>query len=145
MILDDTYPSIQTTSQHSCHQMTMMSSYEYESLSTPRSETDSSETTRLHHNNYYYTFFALIILAVALHFKGEDFLAIVSHTITGESVVDQSSTLDIVTIEDANKLLQAARKPVAVIGTTAMRLNNPELLRDFVNRNAMPFASTTTA
>ncbi len=48
-------------------------------------------------------------------------------------------------LEDAHRLLQSARKPVAIVGTTAMRLQNPELLRDFVNRNAMPFGSTTMA
>ena len=73
-------------------------------------------------------------------------LAPVSEDATGQDVnvaamAPPSETM----LEDAHKLLQAARKPIAVIGTTAMRLNNPELLRDFVNRNAMPFGSTTMA
>jgi len=38
-----------------------------------------------------------------------------------------------------------AKRPVAVIGTSAMRLGKPGLLRAFVERHGLPFASTTMA
>ena len=38
-----------------------------------------------------------------------------------------------------------AKRPVAVIGTSAMRLGKPVLLRAFVERHGLPFASTTMA
>jgi acetolactate synthase-1/2/3 large subunit len=45
----------------------------------------------------------------------------------------------------AAALLRAARRPVAVIGASAMRLGNPDLLRDVVERHGLPFASTAMA
>lgn len=48
-------------------------------------------------------------------------------------------------LAEAERLLQAARKPVAVIGTSAMRMRDPDRLRQFVERNGLPFASTTMA
>ena len=48
-------------------------------------------------------------------------------------------------IARAGELLRAARRPVAVIGASAMRMRNPQLLRAFVERHAMPFATTTMA
>ena len=38
-----------------------------------------------------------------------------------------------------------AKRPIAVIGTSAMRLGKPGLLRAFVERHGLPFASTTMA
>ena len=38
-----------------------------------------------------------------------------------------------------------ARRPIAVIGTTAMRLREPDLLRAVVERHGLPFATTTMA
>ena len=43
------------------------------------------------------------------------------------------------------RLLRSARRPLAVIGASAMRMNDPALLRDFVERHGIPFASTTMA
>jgi acetolactate synthase-1/2/3 large subunit len=48
-------------------------------------------------------------------------------------------------IQAAAALLQRARRPVAIIGASAMRLRNPRLLRDVVERHRLPFASTTMA
>ena len=45
----------------------------------------------------------------------------------------------------AGELLRAARRPVAVIGASAMRMKNPQTLRAFVERHRMPFASTLMA
>lgn len=48
-------------------------------------------------------------------------------------------------IAQAGELLRAARRPVAVIGASAMRMRDPQLLRAFVERHAMPFATTLMA
>ncbi len=41
--------------------------------------------------------------------------------------------------------IAGARRPIAVIGATAMRLREPDLLRAVVERHGLPFASTTMA
>jgi acetolactate synthase-1/2/3 large subunit len=48
-------------------------------------------------------------------------------------------------IARAGKLLAAAKRPVAVIGSSAMRLADPELLRRVIERHNLPFATTTMA
>jgi acetolactate synthase I/II/III large subunit len=45
----------------------------------------------------------------------------------------------------ADEVLRAARRPVAVIGASAMRIARPERLRTIVERHRLPFASTTMA
>jgi acetolactate synthase-1/2/3 large subunit len=45
----------------------------------------------------------------------------------------------------AAEILGAARRPVAVIGSSAMRLSNPRLLQAVIERHRLPFASTTMA
>jgi acetolactate synthase-1/2/3 large subunit len=45
----------------------------------------------------------------------------------------------------AGQLLRAARRPVAVIGASAMRLDDPALLRRVVERHRLPFMTTTMA
>ena len=45
----------------------------------------------------------------------------------------------------AAEMLAAARRPVAVIGASAMRLRNPGLLRSVIERHRLPFATTTMA
>ena len=45
----------------------------------------------------------------------------------------------------AARLIGAARRPIAVLGSTAMRMRDPDLLREFVERHGIPFASTTMA
>jgi len=53
---------------------------------------------------------------------------------------DESAALD-----KAADLLRRAERPVAVIGASAMRMQHPQLLREFVERHRLPFASTTMA
>lgn len=48
-------------------------------------------------------------------------------------------------ITAASALLQNAKRPAAVIGANAMRMTNPNLLRAFVERHNIPFATTTMA
>jgi acetolactate synthase I/II/III large subunit len=48
-------------------------------------------------------------------------------------------------IGQAGELLCAARRPLAVIGASAMRMQNPHALRAFVERHDMPFATTMMA
>jgi acetolactate synthase I/II/III large subunit len=48
-------------------------------------------------------------------------------------------------IDTAAQLLAKAKRPLAVIGTSAMRMRDPALLRAFIERQAVPFMSTTMA
>jgi acetolactate synthase I/II/III large subunit len=48
-------------------------------------------------------------------------------------------------IERAGQLIAAASRPIAVLGSSAVRINNPERLRDVVERHGLPFATTTMA
>ncbi len=45
----------------------------------------------------------------------------------------------------AAELIAAAKRPVAVIGSSAMRVADPSLLRKVVERHGLPFATTTMA
>jgi acetolactate synthase-1/2/3 large subunit len=45
----------------------------------------------------------------------------------------------------AAELLHGSRRPVVVLGSSAMRVRKPELLRSIVDRHRLPFASTTMA
>jgi acetolactate synthase I/II/III large subunit len=45
----------------------------------------------------------------------------------------------------AGTLIAAAKRPIAVLGSSAMRLADPELLRTVIERHNMPFATTTMA
>jgi acetolactate synthase I/II/III large subunit len=48
-------------------------------------------------------------------------------------------------LERAVKLISAAKRPVAVLGSTAMRVDDPELLLRVIERHNLPFATTTMA
>ncbi|MBE0627239.1 MAG: thiamine pyrophosphate-binding protein [Burkholderiales bacterium] len=48
-------------------------------------------------------------------------------------------------IQRAGELLRCARRPLAVIGASAMRMRDPLLLRAFVERHKLPFATTMMA
>ena len=48
-------------------------------------------------------------------------------------------------IARAHELIAKSRRPIAVLGSTAMRLGKPDLLRQVVERHALPFATTTMA
>jgi acetolactate synthase-1/2/3 large subunit len=45
----------------------------------------------------------------------------------------------------AHGIMAGARRPIAVIGANAMRMGEPGLLRRFVEKHAIPFATTTMA
>ena len=45
----------------------------------------------------------------------------------------------------AGELIAAAKRPIAVLGSSAMRLADPQLLLRFVGRHNLPFATTTMA
>ena len=45
----------------------------------------------------------------------------------------------------AAELIAAAKRPVAVIGSSAMRVADPSLLRKVIERHSLPFATTTMA
>ncbi len=48
-------------------------------------------------------------------------------------------------IAKAGELIAKARRPIAVLGSTAMRMAKPELLRQVIERHNLPFATTTMA
>jgi acetolactate synthase-1/2/3 large subunit len=48
-------------------------------------------------------------------------------------------------IARAAELLAGARRPIAVLGSTAMRVADPQLLRRVIERHGLPFATTTMA
>ena len=48
-------------------------------------------------------------------------------------------------IDRAAEMLRHARRPAAVVGASAMRLKNVGLLRELIERHALPFATTTMA
>jgi acetolactate synthase-1/2/3 large subunit len=48
-------------------------------------------------------------------------------------------------LERAAELLRSSRRPIVVLGSSAMRVRNPDLLRSVVERHRLPFASTTMA
>ncbi|MEO7404141.1 MAG: thiamine pyrophosphate-binding protein, partial [Burkholderiales bacterium] len=48
-------------------------------------------------------------------------------------------------IQRAAELIRSAKRPIAVIGTSAMRMRIPRELRAFIERHNIPFASTTMA
>ncbi len=48
-------------------------------------------------------------------------------------------------IEQALSLIAGANRPIAILGSTAMRMRDLDLLLEFVERNGIPFATTTMA
>lgn len=48
-------------------------------------------------------------------------------------------------IVKAGELIAKAQRPIAVLGSSAMRLGKPDLLREVVERHNLPFATTTMA
>src|SRR5262249_57389784 len=43
----------------------------------------------------------------------------------------------------AAELIATAKRPIAVVGATAMRVPDPALLRNVIERHTLPFAPTT--
>ena len=48
-------------------------------------------------------------------------------------------------IAKAGELIAKAKRPIAVLGSSAMRIAKPELLRQVIDRHNLPFATTTMA
>ncbi len=48
-------------------------------------------------------------------------------------------------IAQAGELIAKAKRPIAVLGSSAMRMAKPELLRQAIERHNLPFATTTMA
>src|SRR5437763_72238 len=48
-------------------------------------------------------------------------------------------------IAKAGELIAKAKRPIAVLGSSAMRIAKPELLRQVIERHNLPFATTTMA
>jgi acetolactate synthase-1/2/3 large subunit len=48
-------------------------------------------------------------------------------------------------IARAGELIAKAKRPIAVLGSSAMRIANPDLLRQVIERHHLPFATTTMA
>jgi acetolactate synthase-1/2/3 large subunit len=48
-------------------------------------------------------------------------------------------------IARAGELIAAAKRPIAVLGSSAMRMKNPDLLRQVIERHNLPVATTTMA
>src|SRR6185369_2481960 len=48
-------------------------------------------------------------------------------------------------IAKAGELIAKAKRPIAVLGSSAMRMAKPELLRDVIERHNLPFCTTTMA
>ena len=48
-------------------------------------------------------------------------------------------------IAKAGELIAKAKRPIAVLGSSAMRIGDPELLRQVIERHNLPFATTTMA
>ncbi len=72
-------------------------------------------------------------------------LAPATETIPAMAAVSRLAPPPAEQIAQAERILGAARRPVAVIGASAMRMREPDRLRAFVERHAMPFATTTMA
>ena len=63
----------------------------------------------------------------------------------GGGEADGSAPADRAQIDHAAGLIAAARRPLVVLGSSAMRMRRPELLRAFVEHHGIPFASSTMA
>ena len=48
-------------------------------------------------------------------------------------------------VDEAVRFMGEAKRPIAVVGTSAMRMRDPGMLVDFIERNNIAFASTTMA
>lgn len=48
-------------------------------------------------------------------------------------------------VAEATNILRGAKRPIAILGSTAMRIDNHDLLKQFVERHDLPFMTTTMA
>jgi acetolactate synthase-1/2/3 large subunit len=63
-------------------------------------------------------------------------------SVAAQGVATTASDAD---VQTAVNLLDAAQRPVAVIGASAMRISDPSRLRVFIEHHKLPFATTTMA
>jgi acetolactate synthase-1/2/3 large subunit len=63
-------------------------------------------------------------------------------TVAAQGITTKASDAD---MQTAIQLLATARRPVAIIGASAMRSTDPALLRKFVEHHNLPFATSTMA
>ena len=64
--------------------------------------------------------------------------------LTKTLAADRSSALSPAAIDRAAELIAAARRPVAVLGSSAMRIADPALLLRVIEHYGLPFATTTS-
>jgi len=69
---------------------------------------------------------------------------------TNEALAPPAQARKLATAPDAAlarvaELIAAAKQPIAILGATAMRVANPQLLRNVIERHNLPFATTTMA
>src|SRR5260370_11594660 len=72
-------------------------------------------------------------------------LAPTNEPVPALAVPDRLAAAPDAAIARAAALIASAKRPIAVLGSSAMRLRDPQPLRKFVERHHLPFASTTMA
>ena len=72
-------------------------------------------------------------------------LAAATEDIPDFPALDRIAPADRQSIEAGLQILSGAKRPVAVIGSNAMRMEDADLLRAFIERHGIPFATTTMA
>ena len=72
-------------------------------------------------------------------------LASVTEALEPSTVVQGMLAPECPSVEKAAEYLRCSKRPLAVIGSSAMRMRQGGLLRDFLERHRIPFASTTMA
>jgi acetolactate synthase-1/2/3 large subunit len=72
-------------------------------------------------------------------------LAEAAEAVPQAAPVARLSPPDAEALARAEEVLRRAKRPLAVIGSSAMRMADPGLLKAFVERHSLPFATTTMA
>ncbi len=72
-------------------------------------------------------------------------LAAASESVPAPARADARASAPDAAIARAGELIAAAKRPIAVLGSSAMRVSDPHLLRRVIERHNLPFATTTMA
>jgi acetolactate synthase-1/2/3 large subunit len=72
-------------------------------------------------------------------------LAPAKESVPGLAAITKPNAAPDAAIAKAAELIAKAKRPIAVLGSTAMRMAKPELLRQVIERHNLPFATTTMA
>jgi acetolactate synthase-1/2/3 large subunit len=72
-------------------------------------------------------------------------LAATREKVAAPKPLDQLPQAPDAAVAKAGDLIAKAKRPIAVLGSSAMRLANPGLLRQVIERHNLPFATTTMA